>query len=404
MAQMPIQIVRGLYLGILTGIIPALIAWTLAFLFRHITGLTVPSFAIVVLGVAIAGINGGFLALNDPQIIQSANSITLITAILVVMMATFYAHAKGDQLGASLPRFFTWSNLREQTLSSDVIEFVGKRGQVTVTVIGEVQDIEGYPPVSETLRSEIQAIEWTFPADLGIETLEQRVADRLQSEFDVMEASVDIDSKARATVKVAAPLSGLSKRVHTGQRAVSVEGLVPTGLARGEKAELVYPDTTISGTVVSARSGNKSTPPEKEAPPTETEAEPIPPKAPTTTGGEGRVTIAVDREYVEKVLQEQYTQLLIKARGIRQEFAFISLLRRTGKRIKRLTVQPDSQVTGRSLESLNLRERYQVVLIGVRDEGTWNIAPNRKTVLQPNNEIFVIGQADALKTFEEEML
>ncbi|MFB6105109.1 MAG: hypothetical protein ABEJ57_08555 [Halobacteriaceae archaeon] len=98
--SLPVQVLRGLYLGVLTGIIPALIAWALAFTFRYITNITVPSFALGVLGVAIAGVNGGFLAFNDPNVVQSANSVTLITAILVVMLMAFYAHARGDQTGA----------------------------------------------------------------------------------------------------------------------------------------------------------------------------------------------------------------------------------------------------------------------------------------------------------------
>ncbi|MFB6198395.1 MAG: potassium transporter TrkA, partial [Halobacteriaceae archaeon] len=136
LATFPIQVVRGLYLGILTGIVPALVAWGLAFLFRYVTGITAPSFGIVVLGVAIAGINGGFLAFNDPAVLQSTNSVTIITAVLVVMMGCFYAHAKGDALGASTPRRLSLRSLREQPLSRDVIEFVGNRGRVTVSIVG----------------------------------------------------------------------------------------------------------------------------------------------------------------------------------------------------------------------------------------------------------------------------
>lgn len=59
MASFPVEVLPGLYLGILTGIIPALVAWAFGFAFEYVTGVTVPAFGVVVLAVAIAGVNGG---------------------------------------------------------------------------------------------------------------------------------------------------------------------------------------------------------------------------------------------------------------------------------------------------------------------------------------------------------
>ena len=140
MASLPIEVLFGIYLGILTGIVPALVSGVLGFLFKYITNVTIPGLGVVVLSLAIAGANGGLMALNDPTIIGSG--ARFIVAIIVVMMLSLYAHSHGDKLGASTPRRLNLRRLTERTLNTDVVELVGGRGQVRITVTGEVGDME----------------------------------------------------------------------------------------------------------------------------------------------------------------------------------------------------------------------------------------------------------------------
>jgi len=156
MASLPVEVLLGIYLGLLVGIIPALVSWGLAFTFKYFAGVTIPSFGVAVLAIALAGVNGGLLAFADKSITSAPNAERVVTAILVVTMGSMYAHAKGDQMGAELPRRLSLDKLRERTLSADVVEFVGGRGEVHVRVVGEVVDMEGYPPLSEELRAEIR--------------------------------------------------------------------------------------------------------------------------------------------------------------------------------------------------------------------------------------------------------
>ena len=148
MASIPVEILLGIYLGILTGIGPGLVAWTLGFGFKYFTGVTIPGFAVVVLGVALAGVNGGLLALADPSVTQSANAPTVVAAILVVTAITLYAHNRGDAMGATTPRRLSLRRLGNRTLPRDVVELIGGRDEVRIRVSGEVADMEGYPPVT----------------------------------------------------------------------------------------------------------------------------------------------------------------------------------------------------------------------------------------------------------------
>ncbi len=140
----------------------------------------------------------------------------------------------------------------------------------------------------------------------------------LKSEFDLGDAAVSIDEQGRATVVAAPPFSGLSKRVGDNRHAVSVDALLPTGLARNDEVTVLTED---------ARSGNRrrarSTTSADETPaetPTEpeiadSEAPPTPVQAPTTDGGEGRLTVAVTRTDVQPLLRSAQPKVVVDPAG-----------------------------------------------------------------------------------------
>ncbi|GGL26925.1 hypothetical protein GCM10009037_08220 [Halarchaeum grantii] len=404
----PMQVLLGLYLGVLTGIVPALVCFAFGFSFKYVTGLTIPGLGVVVLGVAIAGINGGLMAFNDPTILKSSNSVAVVTGLVVVLMLCFYAHAQGDKLGVSLPKHFSFKRLRERTLSKDVVDFVGGIGQVRVPVVGGVADMEGYPPLPADLREEIAGVDWTFPADLPLDELERRFEDRLRSEFDVADADVQIDAQARATVIVAPPLSGVSKRVPQGKRAVSLTAVIPTGVARGDDVTLTTSAGSCTGTVVAAKSGAKKEE-KKEAgdtPPVATdggatEAPAAKSTAPVTTGGEGRITVATDRASAETLLDAAEGAVVVTARGTRREFELLSLLRRTGNRMRRLTVRADGPLDATTIGEANVRDVYGVAVLAVRHDGSWTVAPRGDTAIAGGDDCFVVGPREKLSAFAE---
>ena len=410
MASLPVEILLGIYLGILTGIIPALVAWALGFGFKYFTTVSIPGFGVVVLAVALAGVNGGLLALADPKITQSANAPTITTAILVVTAIALYAHAKGDQLGANFPKRLSLSGLREKTLSRDVVELIGGRDEIRIRVVGDVADMEGYPPLPDDLRAEIREASYTFPADLRVSELEERFAERLRTEFDLGDVAVAIDEQGRASVSAAPPFSGLSKRIPAGKRAVSVDALLPTGLARGDEITLLTPDAQVRGTVVSANTKSPGsttvtgpTAPALDAKPAadgEEDEVPEPVRAPTTSGGEGRLTAAVTRTDADPLVRAGEARVVVEARGTRLEYELISLLRRSNRRFRRLTVGAGGALAGQSLGTASVRETYDVAVLAVRKPTGWQLVPRGSVDLEPGNELYAVGTRDALDAFE----
>ena len=411
MAAFPVQVLLGLYLGVLTGIIPAVVAWGMGFLFKYFTGVSIPAFAVVVLSLAIAGANGGLLALADPTVTDAPNQVTLTTAIIVVLMISLYAHAQGDKTGETMPRHLSLRRLRERTLSTDVVELVGGLGQVRVRVAGEVEDLEGYPPLPDDLRAEIREAEWTFPADLPISELESRVVDTLRTSYDITDASVHIDERGNATIAAAPPTGGVSKRVPDGERAVSIGALVPTGLARGDEVTIHLPGDAVEGTVVSARSdypgdGTGGSPPEggpaatDGGEPEETDAVAIQ-RSPTTTGGDGRLTVAVGREDAARLLAADRGHVVVRARGLRREYELLTLLRRAGRRIQKVGVGKDGELVGGTIGDAAVRDNYDVAILAVRRADGWTLTPRGNTEIAPGDELFVVGARSGIERFRE---
>mgnify|MGYP006279499237 CR=1 FL=1 len=408
MTALPFEILLGIYLGVLTGIIPALIAGVLGFLFKYFTNVSIPGLGVVVLALGIAGVNGGLMALNDENIRTSQHAVALLTAIIVVLMLALYAHSQGDKLGGSVPKRISLRTLRDRTLNTDVIELVGGRNQVRVSVAGAVTDIEGYPPLTAELRAEISEGTWTFPADLPVDELETRFADRLQSELDLADVTVTIDERARASVAAAPPLGSTSKRVPNGKRAVSLSALVPSGMTRGESVRIVTADQSVTGTLIAARSGDKPGDPAPKpvddlATDGGTEPEPVAPKPPTastTTGGEGRVTVVVDRTAATALLSASDPQVVVLSRGTRREFELVSLLRRSGVRFRKLTVKPDGPLDGHTIGEVDVRERYGVLIVAANHD-QWQVAPRGSQSLAAGDSLYAIGSRESLAAFEE---
>lgn len=389
MPSIVVEFLLGLYLGLLTGIVPAMVAGGLGFLFKYITGVTLPGLGVVVLAVAIAGVSGGLLGLIDPDV---AASPRLMVALVVVMMLSLYAHAQGDALGTRLPRRFSLRELGTRTLSGEVIFNVGGLGRVEVTPMGEIRDIDGYPPLGPELRATLSAETWTFPADIPIEELERRLEERLQATHELAAVEIEIDDRANARIAAAPPVGSLSRRVPDGQRAVSIEALVPTGVARGDRVRLVVSDATVEGTVVSARSGIAV--PSQEA--SSVEAAPSV-SAPQTTGGEGRITVAVDFDAVTTVLEHDRARIRVLPRGHGLEHEVVRRLRAAGVRFRRLTVgAAGTDETVATLESTGAA----VLAIRHRDapddlSPDWSFAPPRSTTLAAGDEVIIAGTAEA---------
>lgn len=431
MPSLPAEILLGIYLGLLTGVIPALVAGSLGFIVRYFTGVTLPGLGVVVLALSIASVQGGLLGLLEPEVLAAPR---FVVAILIVLMLSLYAHSQGDKIGQSLPRKFSLRELRTRTLSAEAVEVVGGIGQVTVRPEGEIKNIEGYPPLPSELRERIAGGSWRLPADLPITELERRLEDRLRATHDLGAVEVTIDRRGRATIGAAPPPGALSRRVPEHHRAVSVAALVPTGIARRDRVVIETPEGAVTGTVLSARSDPSAAPPPEPGVETdggvedETGSQPVP--APTTTGGEGRITVAVERSEAPTLLRAERGRVVVRPRAESHEYELLSLFRRAGYRIRSHVVGAGG--AGRSVGAIAENTGATVLAVrsgpsaasegparqgrsrlaevtrytprsgsGSRRPRDWRFLPAADATLAEDDEVFVLGRLPELRRLAE---
>ncbi|MFB6086651.1 MAG: TrkA C-terminal domain-containing protein [Halodesulfurarchaeum sp.] len=370
-------------------------------MFKYFTNVTVPALGVVVLSGALAGVSGGLMGFMDPQL---ADSSTGIIATAVILMASLWAHSQGDKLAVETPRGLTLKSLRESRLSVDLVERIDSFGQVHLQPIGEVQDIEGYPPLPEDLRERVRAGSWRFPADLPLADLESRLEERLLADFELAEVTVSIDERGRDEIAAAPTAAGLSRRVPSGKRAVTVQTVLPTGVARGDVVSLDLPDGTVSGPVESARTAAVGERESEGSVPSATGDESTEPTAPpvsTTTGGEGQVTIVLPPEDAKRVLRTDFAPMIVHSRGTKREYEAIGLLRNDGNRFRRFTLETGSELVGKTIGGAHVRDRYGVAILTVRRGTERIIAPGGTTELQAGDSLIVVGGHNQLRSFAE---
>lgn len=402
------EVLLGIYIGTLTGVFAAAIVYALTFLFTYLAGAKLSINYALLIGLGIAGLAGGpRLLLRNPEILQSSTSLVML---VLVLFLSFYAHRSATDLGEALPpTSVALRKLRSRSLSAGVVEHVGRYGQVTIRPTGEVEDLEGYPPVSDDVRAEIRADRWRFPADLPVAEIESRLADRLRTDYDLADAAVAIDSSGRATIRVAPTLGGLSRRVPSDTQVVSVETVLPGGLAPGDDVVLELPACSVDGRVVgvAADGGRRhheelDLDGERDADEAEpSPGAPLPRPDALRVGGVGRVAVAVDPDDVGAVVAGDLGNLYVRSHGRLPVFEFVSRLRRHDLRFKKLTVGPDSPLVGVPLGDLDLRDAYDVVVLAVKSGDRWRFAPDRTATVARGDELYVSGPKDGLAAFRE---
>jgi hypothetical protein len=399
------EILIGVYLGLLAGIFPAFIAFSIGFGFKYFTAVTVPGLGVVVLGGALAGISGGLMGLVDPQL---TSGWTGITAILVILMFSLWAHSQGDKLGAATPRKLTLKSLRQSKLSTDLIERMDSYGQVHIRPIGRIRDIDGYPPLPDDIREKLGEGSWKFPANLPVAELETRLEERLTTDYELTEVDVTLTREGRAQIAAAPSAAGLSRRVPPGKRAVSIQTLLPTGVARGDSTTVKLPDGDVTGPVVSARTAGVDSAEtkvstddgDKETAATEEESE-QPAKTPTTTGGEGQLTIALPHDEARQVVRTDFAPVLVHSQGNQQEYEAIGVLKQHGDRFRKVVLGDESSLVSTTIGSAQIRDTYGIAILAIRRMSERIIAPRGTTELLAGDTLILVGKSEKLRKFEE---
>jgi uncharacterized protein with PhoU and TrkA domain len=100
-------------------------------------------------------------------------------------------------------------------------------------------------------------------------------------------------------------------------------------------------------------------------------------------------------------LRAETAKVVVEPRGTRREFELVSLLRRAGNRFRRLTVAAGGVLDETTLGDARVRDTYDVAVLAVRKQDGWRLAPNGDMDVAAGDELYAIGNRDALDAFVE---
>ncbi|AEH37406.1 hypothetical protein [Halopiger xanaduensis] len=236
MIDLPYESLLGIAYGLLFGFGPALLAGFTAIAVGIGTDRSLP-LAAGLATVPIAVGTGVVVRLFDPSAglehgPRVAMAATIAGALGIVVVA------QGDRIATELPRDRAVPIVRGTALSADAIDAVDAVGQVTIRSAGAIREFDGYPELSPALRTALEEGAWRFPADLQLSELERRLEQRLRATHELSKIDVAIDGRGRATIAAAPPTKSVATSLSDGARAVTVSGLLPTGIESGDRVAI----------------------------------------------------------------------------------------------------------------------------------------------------------------------
>lgn len=357
MAQLPYESLIGIAYGLLFGFVPALVAGLAAVgvgigcdrSLSPIVG------AGVVAPVAIA--SGAAAGVFDPAA-TPAHGQRIAIAGTVAGVLGVVTTSQGTRIATELPRDRTFSLVRGQSLSAEAIDAVDAMGHVTIRPTGPIREFDGYPPLSPAVRTSLEEGRWRFPADLQLEELERRLERRLRMEYGLARVRVSIDGRGRTTIAAAPPEKGVATTLAEGTRAVTVEGLLPSGIEPGDDVVIDTDTAAIHAAVLAVGDGTGSADSTTAAePPASTEHR-------TATagfdGGRGRLTVAVGTTDAGALLETSQPRIAVSPSGDNHEFEAAALLEEAGRPVTEVVLHDQAADPDQTL--------------GVRRDGEWLFA------------------------------
>jgi len=389
MVSLPVEVLIGISFGVLTGVVPAFVVGLSSFLLGYYGGYDVPQIVAVGVTLPIAAANGYYVGLIGGTVEQAPR---LLVGALVAVMVALYANSQGATLAERVPRDLSEASRSQRTLSADAVDSVDGSGQITVRASGEIRDIEGHPPLSPGLRRTLENGGWRLPADLPLSELETRLADQLRTDYDLVDVSVSIDARGRASVAAAPPSRDLAERVPDGWRAVSIDALLPTGLAPGDEVTVESNSATVSGHVLSVDADERTdagAAPEGTASPDAEEATVARSRA-ETQGGLGRVTVALPTSAARSLLDAERGQIRVTSHGTSHTFEAFSALERAGQSVRKVRLDDGDTALEDDVEVIGVRGGQG----DCAGSAGWEFQPDENAV-EAAAEAFVVGDVNS---------
>jgi len=283
-----------------------------------------------------------------------------VVAFVASAVMTSVGRQVGDRVGGNL-----LAATRTRDVERDLNRFVRAVGRViSVTIPRQIDDVFGYDPVSEEVKDQIAGHSFLFPRRLTVGELEQRLVNRLKTDYGVGHVDVDLTEAGDIT------------HLALGRRAAGIgPTLPPETVAVVIRADPAF--ASRPGDLVEVRSP-------------ETGERLVTAELRGVAGDV--VTLAVDAEDASRLDVETNYRLLTLPVEPQPHREFTSLLRAADETTSVVSVEPGGILAGQLVGALN------VSVVAVRSaDGTVDPLPGGRRVLEPGDALSVLGRPDDLR-------
>lgn len=366
-----VDIALGIFLVVLAGVLGI----TVGLIHRWQVNDKVPS------GLSVlVGLSGVALYLNTSGalgqvIVGQRDLLALETAVFNVV--TFFvaglAAAAGGRLGDRTGiEFFAISG--RKSVESDVSRIVKTVGRVTsVEIPDEINDIDGYNPVDPETKSKLAGQTLLFPRRLTVETLRERIIERLRTDYGVGHVDVDLTEAGEIEyLALGSREAGIGPTLPPGSAAVALKADPPNNASPGDVVQVWTAGDAETGT----------------SPKRVTNAE-------IRGTAEDVVTLAMDEEDAKSLDTEARYRLVTLPVEARADREFASQLRSAAETMGVVTIGEGTALAHSTVGALD------VAIVAVQTaDGTIEAIPKRNRTLVPGETIYAIALPDRLRKLE----
>lgn len=232
---------RAALLGILGyGLLAGVGALAVAFTYRVLTVRELPSGPALLVGLAVpaswltaAAIQQGTVVADSPLVHYTSGTYLLGVLLTGTVLATG-GHRLGDHLARGayeITRFEASGPVADLVQSASLA--------LAVTLPTSIDDAEGYPPVDEAVKRDLAGRTFLFPSGLSVAELRSRAASRLESDYDVGYAHVELtEGGAVDAIAVGDRQEGLGPTLGPDRVAVAIAGDPSPRASAGDPIEV----------------------------------------------------------------------------------------------------------------------------------------------------------------------
>ncbi|ELZ82332.1 TrkA-C domain-containing protein [Haloferax elongans ATCC BAA-1513] len=378
-----------------------------AILYRWYTREAIPQSLAVLFGAALValylntiGLFGEFAAGTNSAVFEPETVLYNGGVLAGGALVSPVGRIVGDRIATDV---FAVAGAKE--LDADVSRLVRTVGRVTtVTLPEDIDDIEAYDPVPETVKAQLREKTLLFPRRLSVPELRDRLVSRIKDDHGVGHVDVEIaDDGTVSYLALGSRAAGLGPTLGPGTVAVAIRGDPGPGAAAGDPVQVwAVPDSDDEAVTEqdNATDGAGTSAPPSAAAESETAGSDGPNRV---AFGElrgvtdGVSTVALDEVDAERLSGADSYHLVTLPASPHVDREFASLLRTADETMAVVTVGEDSALDGGTVADV------ETTVVAIRTPNRpVEAIPARGREVASGEMLYIVGRPELLRQVERQ--